>query len=345
MSNIKRQNPDSNKVLAIKYYKENNVTQKEVSKFFNITRQTFIQWKKQYDSGNISRKKRYAMSYKIKKKHVKHARKLLEKNNELSIKNLWSKLKTKYSDFDVSQGHLAKVIRDINITRKRTTRRHFPDKRYGKSIDLNKELKNFYKVTDQYPLDTIISIDEPSVYAQMPSNYSRCDLGKRCVLKTKNNKVFTKYTLVCAMTSKGIIGFELYEKGGMNAERMIEFINKYIKNKFKNALVIMDNGGSHKNKLIGETIKKTKNNLLYSVPYRPKTNAIESWFSQMKHYFVIENKAILYSEILVFIKKIIRSIPKKTYLNYMKYAYEIKTPKQYVEKQSSRRKKLKKYKS
>jgi transposase len=313
MSNIKGQNPDSNKVLAIKYYKENNVTQKEVSKIFNITRQTFIQWKKQYDNGNISRKKRYAMSYKIKKKHVKHARKLLKKNNELSIKILWSKLKTKYSDFDVSQGHLAKVIRDINITRKRTTRRHFPDKRYGKSIDLNKELKNFYKVTDQYPLDTIISIDETSVYAQIPSNYSRCDLSKRCVLKTKNNKVFTKYTLVCAMTSKGI-GFELYEKGGMNAERMIEFINKYIKNKFKNALVIMDNGGSHKNKLIGETIKKTENNLLYS-------------------------------EILVFIKKIIRSIPKKTYLNYMKYAYETKTPKQYVEKKSSRRKKLKKYKS
>lgn len=63
----------------------------------------------------------------------------------------------------------------------------------------------------------------------MPSNYSRCDLGQRCVLKTKNNKVFTKYTLVCIMSSKGIVGYELYENGGMNVVRMIEFINKYIK--------------------------------------------------------------------------------------------------------------------
>ena len=45
------------------------------------------------------------------------------------------------------------------------------------------------------------------------------------------------------MSSKGIVGYELYENGGMNAVRMIEFINKYIKNKFKNNLIIMDNGG------------------------------------------------------------------------------------------------------
>ena len=107
----------------------------------------------------------------------------------------------------------------------------------------------------------------------------------------------------------------------------------------------MDNGGSHKNKQIAEKIKKTKNRLLYSVPYKPKTNAIESWFSQMKHYFVIENKAITYGEILIFIKKIIKTIPKKSYVNYMKYAYEMKKTKQFVEKPSTRRRKLKIYKT
>ena len=90
----------------------------------------------------------------------------------------------------------------------------------------------------------------------MPSNYSRCNLGQRCVLKTKNNKVFTKYTLVCAMSSKGIVGYELYENGGMNAVRMIEFINKFIKTKYKKNLIIMDNGGSHKNKEIKKLRKQ-----------------------------------------------------------------------------------------
>ena len=106
----------------------------------------------------------------------------------------------------------------------------------------------------------------------MPSNYSRCNLGQRCVLKTTNNKVFTKFTLVCAMTTKGIVGYELYEEGGMTSERMIDFVNKFIKGEYKNNLIIMDNGGSHKSKDVQEYIKNTKNQLLYSVPYKPKTN-------------------------------------------------------------------------
>lgn len=39
----------------------------------------------------------------------------------------------------------------------------------------------------------------------------------------------------------------------------------------------MDNSGSHKNKEIKTYIKETDNYLLYSVPYKYKTNAIESF--------------------------------------------------------------------
>ena len=38
--------------------------------------------------------------------------------------------------------------------------------------------------------------------------------------------------------------------------------------------IIMDNGGSHKSKEIKDIVKKSKNILQYSVPYKPKTNAI-----------------------------------------------------------------------
>jgi hypothetical protein len=198
----------------------------------------------------LKRKNRKAISYKIKQKHVNYAKKLIEKNKEYSISIIWTKLKNKYTDFDITKGHLAEVIRDNNITRKRTTRRHYPTKRYNKPIDLKKQMTLFYSITDKYSLSKIISIDETSIYAEMASNYSRCYLGKRCVKKTTDNRVFIKYTLVCAINSKGIIGYELYEKGGMNSERMIQFIEKFINDKFKNCLIIMDNGGSHKNKLI-----------------------------------------------------------------------------------------------
>jgi hypothetical protein len=254
------------------------------------------------------------------------------------------KIKKKYIDFEITPGHLSRVIRDNNVTRKRTTRRHYPNTRHNKKIDYRNELTIFYKITDKYSVNKIICIDETSISAQMPSNYSRCKLGKRCVLKTTNNKVFVKYTLVCAMTSKGIIGYELYEKGGMNSERMVSFINKFIEGKYTNHLIIMDNGGSHKSKEIKDIVKKSKNVLQYSVPYKPKTNAIEGWFSQFKHYFVIENNAISYEELKTHVKKCIRKIPKQSYTNYMKYAYKTKDIRKIRYKPSTRRRTLKIYK-
>ena len=40
----------------------------------------------------------------------------------------------------------------------------------------------------------------------------------------------------------------------------------------------------HKSKIIRETIEKNDNYLLYTFPYHPETNAIEEFFSQLKHY-------------------------------------------------------------
>ena len=339
-------NSARNKLLAIEYYQNNNVNQSDVAKIFKVSRQTFSLWLKDYKNNRtLERKNRKAMSYKIKQKHVNFAKKKIDKNQEYSISIIWTKLKNKYSDFDITKGHLAEVIRDNNITRKRTTRRHYPDKRYNKPINLKKQMKEFYSKTDNYSLTKIISIDETSIYAEMASNYSRCNLGKRCVKKTTDNRVFIKYTLVCAINSKGVVGYELYKKGGMNSERMIQFIDKFINNKFKNCLIIMDNGGSHKNKSIKTKIEETGNKLLYSVPYKPKTNAIESWFSQFKHYFVIDNNAISFQELEHFVKKTIKKIPKTSYLNYLKYAYEQKPALKLSKKQSTRRKPLKNYKN
>ena len=45
-------------------------------------------------------------------------------------------------------------------------------------------------------------------------------------------------------SSKNIIGWELYENGGMTSDRMVQFINKYIYGKYKKHLIIMDNGGA-----------------------------------------------------------------------------------------------------
>ena len=140
-------------------------------------------------------------------------------------------------------------------------------------------------------------------------NYSRCELGKRCVMKTKDNRVFKQYTLVVAMNSKGIIGWVLYEKGGMNTERMIEFLKKYVLKK-RNNLIIMDNSPSHKSLKIREKRRKIINSLHF--------NALKTHISN-----------------------VIINIPSKHYKAYMKSAYQPKNVRKYIPKVLSRRMELK----
>ena len=245
-STSNEQTNSKTKYLVINYYLKNDVSQKEVSKIFNINERTFRRWLEKYHNDEIDRPERETKSYKVKKKHVEYVLKLLKKNPTWSIKLLWDDIKAHFDDFEISQSQLSRVIRDNNVTRKRTRTRHYPETRYNKNIDFKKEIKAFYKKVDDFDISKIISIDETSIHAEMTASYSRCDLGKRCVKKTTDNKVFRKYTLVSAISNKKVVGWTLYEKGGMTAERMVEFIDMNIKGKYKKHLIIMDNGGAHK---------------------------------------------------------------------------------------------------
>ncbi len=77
------------------------------------------------------------------------------------------------------------------------------------------------------------------------------------------------------------LGWKLYEKGGIDSDRLYEFIKDNIINKYKNKLVILDNASSHRNERIKQLINEN-NNLLYTIPYQHFTNSIENYFSVLK---------------------------------------------------------------
>jgi len=111
-------------------------------------------------------------------------------------------------------------------------------------------------------LDNIISIDEISLSTSLGFNYCRNELGKRCIIKTDDNAVFTKYSLVVAITNNKCIGYTLYQKGAVNSDRFNEFI-KNICDNVKNKLIILDNGQIHKKESTKKIIKDSGNHLLY----------------------------------------------------------------------------------
>lgn len=161
------------------------------------------------------------------------------------------------------------------------------------------------------------------------------------VIKTKSQEVFKKYTGIFAISSKEVLGWELYNKGGIDSNRLYDFLEKYITSKFKNKLIILDNASSHRNDKIKELVNKD-NILLYSVPYQHFTNSIENYFSMMKARLQ-KLEGSTYNELNENIKKVIKDIPKEIYENIMKGTYE-RVVKYVKKKVSNRLKILKNYK-
>jgi hypothetical protein len=108
------------------------------------------------------------------------------------------------------------------------------------------------------------SIDETSINALQKRYHCYNDVGKRCVITTHSQEVFKKYTAIFAINSKGVIGWKLYEKGGIDTERLHKFLRKKVLVENKNKLIILDNASSHRNEKIKELINK-ENKILYSV--------------------------------------------------------------------------------
>lgn len=105
----------------------------------------------------------------------------------------------------------------------------------------------------------------------MINEYGKCQLGKRCIVKTDDNYVFRKFTLLCAISNPKCIGTTLYKEDGMIKERCVEFLEQNIFKKYKNHLIILDNAGSHNNEYVKQAIINNGNKYLFTLPYTSKT--------------------------------------------------------------------------
>ena len=217
------------KLSAVNYYLNHEDGYDNTCKIFDCKKSTLHRSIKRYKTTkNLTRRNRKSISYKITKPQVKTALELLKQNEQLTMNELTIDMKKQYPTFDISPQHLGQVIRDNNQTRKRTRHEHFPKERYKKPIDKQTEMNSFYQKIKNYPLNKIICLDETSVGSALHPTYSRCYLGRRCRIKTSNQFVFRKFTLLVAISNSKIVGKEMYEKGGMTAERFLDFLQKHI---------------------------------------------------------------------------------------------------------------------
>jgi hypothetical protein len=280
-----------------------------------------MRWVKRYENeDSIKRHNREPISYKVKKEYVKFALDEMKKNKTITIEVLLSKLKDKFKDLELTRRHLADIIKDNNVSLKLTHIRHEPNKRFGKDININDKLTEFYKEIKKHKLKDIICIDETSINALQKRQHCYNDVGKRCVITTQSQEVFKKYTAIFAIGYKGVLGWTLYEKSGIDSIRLKKFLEDNITSKYKNKAIILDNASAHRNEIIKNLVNKD-NKLIYSVPYQHFTNAIEHYFSILKSRLQ-KLEGLTYNELKLNIGKVIKDISKDTYKNLLIGSYK-----------------------
>ena len=322
------------KETAVNYYLVEDKTQEEVCKIFNCSRRSLMRWVDKYKKdGKIKGYEREPTAYKVKKEYVNFLLEEIKKNKTITIEDLLYLLKNKYPTVDLNKSHIHRIINDNNITLKLTRIRHEPNKRFGKDIDINNNLKDFYQEIKKYNLEDIICIDETNIKSLQKRNHCYSQKGKRCVIKTQSQEVFKRYTGIFAISVNGVEGWDLYEKSGINSDRLVEFLETHITNKYKNKLIILDNASSHRNPKVKELIMK-ENHLLYAVPYQLFTNSIENYFSMLKSRLQ-KLDGLTHNDLKNNISKVIKEIPKEKFENIFKGSYE--RPEKYVSKNKTRK--------
>ena len=317
---VKRHTEDY-KLSAVKYaLRTDNMV--ETCDVFECKRPSLHRWIQTYkNTGSVVRKPgTRRTSYKITQSHLDFLRAELKKKPEIFMEDLKHMLEKKFPELSVSREHIAKVLRDNNKTRKRLRKIHQPATYRGKTRDHKKEVKDYIEEARKHDMDKIICLDETAIYAALKPSYARCNSGKRCYVKTTDSQVHKHYSLLVAISNKKTIGWTLYEKGAVNAERLVEFIRKFINGHYTGYTVVMDNAMFHKSNTVKDAVKEGGNEVLYSVPYYPRSNPIEQFFSQMKHYIKKESP-ILFDDIKRVVVSSIEKVKPKNYENYFLHAF------------------------
>jgi len=84
-------------------------------------------------------------------------------------------------------------------------------------------------------------------------------------------------------------------------------------------IVIMDNLGSHKAKVIRQTIKAAGARLWFLPPYSPDLNPIEQTFSKIKHWMRMAQKRTI-EEAWRYVGRLVGTVSKQECSNYIKNA-------------------------
>lgn len=307
------------KLSAVKLYLKMKSI-REVANLLDCKKSSLQRWIVRYlETGSIERKENSKRKSIITTDILNFIKELIKINPAITLSKIKKKIFKKFNT-DISTSYLFYIIKyTLKLTHKQLKFKYYPEK---KLATLKEDKINFYKEVIKQGKRNLISIDESGFYLNMTKYNGRCEKGKKCY-KTVHKYPFVKFNFICAIKYGKIIGYKLYEKekGGINNIKFNKFYDDFIKNKYEDNLLILDNARFHKSKDVIDNITKSKNKIIYSLPYNPNLNPIENLFSQIKSH--VKNKSPdNFEELKKTIDNIIKyKITKDHLKNYFNYLF------------------------
>jgi transposase len=262
-----------------------------------ISRQTIMNWNK-WMINDIDKicKKRMTIDYcnniilsKQKKFNIEiinDIHKLISINPFITRNNVIDVIFKKFN-IKLSQSSISSIFKKLNLTRKK------PRNYIVKSIDFLDKLiakRNEFNIQiSKIDINKIISIDESGFNSLNNINKGLSEKGKRINVPISDKKIKNK-SLISAVTLNGIIHYEIHETG-VNGEIFKDYIQNII-NKLKTTdyYFIFDNVPFHHNKEMLKLIKDSGHHYIFTPPYSPNNNPIETIFGIIKSNFKKEYK-------------------------------------------------------
>ena len=123
------------KVAAVNHWQESR-NKATTCRAFKCSVRSLSRWISRFqESGNIRRHNRPPVAYKVTDAQATAAIEYLKRHQTASNLEVHTALSDRFADLNVTPRHLARVVRDHNLTRKRTRHGHFPTERYRRPVD------------------------------------------------------------------------------------------------------------------------------------------------------------------------------------------------------------------
>lgn len=280
--------------IALKMF-ERNISINNILEILDISRKTFYNWRKKYKNSSFNKciYRQYSRKIDINNTIQKYICDYVLKSIYLSKNKILSIRKNVKKRFNISINRckIYYILKQNNITYKRVQKEVIKNK-IKKDEDIT-ELKN---IINNIGHTNIISIDETRIEEDSKPNYGYAIKNKSVTMPVKLMKP-KSCTAITAISNKKHVHTKFIETKHyikkkdklkddkkVNATTFMNFLKELFKklDKHKQYVLLMDNARIHHANIIKEFMSTSEHEIVFNVPYNPKTNPIEIIFGATK---------------------------------------------------------------